>query len=393
LESGNNQWATKKNIIIANISQLNFPTEVGGIGNNTIQIKIDSKNKYVELSNNEIGCQAWAAEIDFIAIQYSVIDPFILIPGFGGDPKRFNDNQYKEYLMNTYGIPSEVISYAPLSTPSTSYFICDAQNQNYEENLSIINQQVLAIADNWKTDSLNIIGHSKGGLESLNLISDLLEQQYTVNVGQLNNLNLPSTLTINTLTTLGTPYKGTLLADWVTKPARTFTDQFSVFKEFMPSLCDLQVDNATIFTEQFHFGESLRSIMVAADADTNSSGRLSLSEIEGSQLDATSKGWSINRAALSLIIGNFAWRITAGPVHKLVINPPYNIPFLIQDSVRPPNDIMVKVASSNSGDYVSGGYGIWLFEKANHGTIVSNTIQDRIINQFKTYSFLGRDEK
>ena len=383
LTSGDNQWAVSKNVLTVDIRQLNFPSAPGTPVSNVIQIKIDSRNSDVVLSSGQIGCQRWAAEVDFISIQFDVIDPFILIPGFGGMPDSFNDNAFKENLMNTYGIPSEILSY---DSPDVMFFsseLCESLELSYKGTINSIKAQTITLAELWQTDSLNIIGHSKGGLESLYLIKSLQVFEDKVNVGNFNNTKIPDKLTIDSLSTYGTPYEGTLLADWLVDSTSPLASEFLLVSNLMPGLCDLTTYKAKKYSNGFNFGDSFYHLKVGGYADTDRNGRLSTGEISGAQMSFP---------LLTNPLHNQLWAITGGQVATFNWASPFSIPIPIPLSLRnvPANDIMVKASSATSVKIVAANLSI--IESKNHGTIIDESMQDKIIEQFKIYD-LWRDIK
>tara|TARA_R110001583_G_scaffold65684_3_gene189648 strand:- start:1801 stop:3324 length:1524 start_codon:yes stop_codon:yes gene_type:complete len=383
LTSGNNQWAVSKNVLTVDVRQLNFPANIGATAQNVIHIKIDSKNSDVILSSGQQGCKKWAAEVDFIAVQFDVIDPFLIIPGFGGSPANLSSQMFKENLMNTYGIPSEIISYSSPDYIPFDSNPCESVELSYKGTINEIKTKTLALAEQWQTDSLNIVGHSKGGLESLYLIENLLNFQDRVNVGVFNNTKVPSILTVDTLATYGTPYEGTLLADWGTGPITGHVSEF-LLTNFTPGLCDLTTSRATKFTNGFNFGDAFHHIKMGGDADFNFNGLLSTGEIYGAQM------------ATPILTDNFhrrLWQITGGPTNSFILTSPFSIPIRIPLSLRntPPNDIMVKVSSALSAEVADSR--ISILAGKNHGTIVDDGMQNKLIEQFKEYDILWRDNK
>jgi hypothetical protein len=241
LNSGNDLWSREENEFSFDVGLLNFPTYEGGAASNSIQIKIDVKNSELPPNN----CVQYATEIDFLTIQYEVIDPFVLIPGLGGSPSSFAASGYVENLKNTYGIPSKILSYdSPLITPLNQG--CAAFPSSYNQTTIPIKDKIVQAANEWGTDAINIIAHSKGGLEGVNLINSLLFNETMVDAGVFNDAIIESRLKVNTLSTHGSPFEGTRLADKLIQPIAKVSYQFTLTQDLLIGLCDLTVKGQLI---------------------------------------------------------------------------------------------------------------------------------------------------
>jgi len=384
LKSGNNTWSSAKNIIEADINLLNFPLNQGLSASNSVQIKVDVKNTDVELSSGGKGCNFWETEIDFVSLHYEVIDPFVIIPGLGGDPTNLQASLFKENLMNKYGIPSEIISYDyPDYYPSPSAGnLCETTSLSYRTTVGSIKAQILTLAEQWQTDSINLVGHSKGGLESIFLIKNLQMYNDKVNVVHFNTVKIPAELKINSFATLGTPYKGTEVANRLTPTLLKFSEETLLAGKYIPSFCDLTTTKATGFSNKFSFGDSVKYFQIGANADINNNGYLNLNEQTGVQ---GSFGIVTNLLHLSI------WRTTGhwSPVWNFV-NGKLDLGNITYFDVIP-NDIYVQVDSAIHTSIANKGLASVVSK--NHGTIIDEQVQNYIVEQYLKNEFLWREQK
>lgn len=373
LTSGNNQWAVAKNVLTTDIRQLNFPQNIGATAANVIQIKIDSKNANIELSSGQIGCKRWAAEVDFITVQFDVIDPFVLIPGFGGNSDTFDSSGYKDELMNYYGIPSEVIAYESPANAISYPIQCAKVDTSYKYNHYSIQEQIIALANNWHTDSLNIVAHSKGGLESLYLIDWVLKNNTLVTAAAINNTLQPTKLIIKSLTTHGTPFEGSKLANWVLDTLNTgvgFANLVPYVEHLIPGLCDLTTHKATLFSKNLNFSNKLQQLKIGATLDAYGDSIITDDEISGNTF-----------ALLGYDTNVKFWSITGGnKIADYDFESPWFIKTDIKDLVEE-NDTLVTVKSATSTKESNNV--IPIITGANHGTIIGLPEQTIVLNHFK----------
>ena len=156
---------------------INFADENGNPGINTIEIQIDTANP-----NDEVWCTA----IDWAALTIEAPRPVLLIHGInpipGSNPTAAWANVWKPNLQNL-GIPVDDINL------STGLVALDSIQNNSVK----ISTKIEALLDKWGVDKVNIVAHSKGGLDS----RDYIENHNTVEV----------------LAQMGTPNAGSPLAD------------------------------------------------------------------------------------------------------------------------------------------------------------------------------------
>lgn len=175
LSGDNNIWILNSFTIEAD--WINFADDNGNPGINTIEIQIDTANP---------NYQVWCTAIDWAALTIEAPRPVLLIHGIspfpGSDPTAAWANVWKPELQNL-GIPVDDINL------STGLFALDS----IQNNSAKISTKIETLLDKWGVDKVNIVAHSKGGLDS----RDYIENHNTVEV----------------LAQMGTPNAGSPLAD------------------------------------------------------------------------------------------------------------------------------------------------------------------------------------
>lgn len=129
--------------------------------------------------------------------------PVILVHGIAAKQLR---------LLNAFGKIGD-----KLKDAGNTVYIADTDGfGTIETNAQQLKEQILKILDECKTDKVNIIAHSKGGLDSKYIITDLGMQDH-----------------VASLTTLCTPHKGSIIASkiwslpvWMKKTIAFFIDSF-----------------------------------------------------------------------------------------------------------------------------------------------------------------------
>ena len=156
---------------------INFADDNGNPGINTIEIQIDTANPTQEV---------WCTAIDWAVLTIEAPRPVLLIHGInpvpGSDPTAAWANVWKPELQNL-GIPVDDINL------STGLVALDS----IQNNSAKISTKIETLLSKWGVNKVNIVAHSKGGLDS----RDYIENQNTVEV----------------LAQMGTPNAGSPLAD------------------------------------------------------------------------------------------------------------------------------------------------------------------------------------
>ncbi|MDX1472288.1 MAG: hypothetical protein R3213_12385, partial [Flavobacteriaceae bacterium] len=101
LRGSNEQWDLGRNTFELSIDKLNLLTEPtpGGFARNTLEIEVDVANEDTVLSSGQVGCKAWATEIDFVILEFEVVDPIALNVGLFGSPSTFEASGFKDRIM------------------------------------------------------------------------------------------------------------------------------------------------------------------------------------------------------------------------------------------------------------------------------------------------------
>ena len=231
---------------------INFPSDPGD-GNtptpamNTVRIDIDTGNTETP------SCTS----VDWAALSIRVARPVLLVHGF------FIANEWGMWqpLLNSLGLPNFAADVGTLSS--------------IHQNALQMAPQVASLRRRWGVDSLNILAHSKGGLDS---------RDYAEN----NN-------TVPTLFQIGSPNVGTPLADLV-----HIADLLDIggFVDFlMPGLRDMTIENMAVYN-LFH-GHNPRTQYVSLAGEYKYTGFFSFipngffSLIFGGANDLVVPAWSV----------------------------------------------------------------------------------------------------
>jgi pimeloyl-ACP methyl ester carboxylesterase len=191
LTGANNIW--KLNEFTIPIEFLNLPTKPNGTApvtptDNVISIDID-------VANSE---EAWCTSIDWAAILIDVPRPVVLVHGIFSGPSTWS---FWETGLNALGIPNYAITLDP--TPVTINTI--------QDNANSIAMEVATLRQRWGVDKVNLLCHSKGGLDS----------RHFVGVIDSNN-------SVEKLIQIGTPNAGSPLVDYVVLGSFLLPPQVSV---------------------------------------------------------------------------------------------------------------------------------------------------------------------
>ncbi|MDF2626197.1 MAG: hypothetical protein K0R39_28 [Symbiobacteriaceae bacterium] len=173
LSGADYQWSTFT--VSVPVSQLKFPDLVGGTAgsaDNWVEIFIDTAN----VGN----CECWAVEVDWARLVVKGIRPTVLVHGFKSDASTWNAWE-TNYAPNA-GLPVYTLSFAN-------------NNGSWLDHADELGQHIDAAKQMFGVDKLNIVGHSKGGLDSRAMLA------------------LSGRTDILRLVMLGTPNGGSPLAD------------------------------------------------------------------------------------------------------------------------------------------------------------------------------------
>lgn len=153
-----------------------FPEDPGAGGGaptpriNTITVQIDVLNT----------SQVWCTAVDWVSLEIEVARPILLVHGIGfnSNPSVSWNEVWKPKLKDEYGVLSETINL------STGLIALDS----IQNNAGKIAAKVQSLKTKWGVDKLNIVSHSKGGLDSREFIQnssdiDILVQMGTPNGG------------------------------------------------------------------------------------------------------------------------------------------------------------------------------------------------------------------
>lgn len=284
--SGNNEtWNVDNNTFTIPIEKLNLPTQYKDVSSNNVSIKIDVANKDVVLSSGAIGCKAWATEIDYVAIDYELVEPVVMFAGLSGSDQAFLNSGYTDKLSNR-GIINAVYGHSfsgggkCVSNEPVSF---KAHSEEYK-------QKLIELAEIYKVNRFNLITHSKSGVDVRHLIKDLNENPVLVETSILDDSIVKNPLIINSVVTNGSPHLGSVAAS-----ALRYGQLIDggIIAEIQPDYCDIDVEIATRFTEHNEIPEEVIFLAIGADADVDDDSIISSEENEDNQIPFVSKAQEI----------------------------------------------------------------------------------------------------
>lgn len=361
LTGANNIWKFNDQFEL-DIQKLKFPTVPAGIGHNTIKIKIDVANRDVVLSSGQVGCRVWATEIDWAAVEFKVTSPVAFLPGMFGLTDSWEDSGAVGNLADKTGLPSEILSHGFLDP---SIFACSDSNSSFRAHAYEYREQLKNHAEWYRSDAFHLIGHSKGGVDGRMLIQSLSDEPLEIEIGRMSDLPIVAELEAPSLATLGSPHKGTALADAVVAG-------IGFLNLFASDFCDLTTQNMAKFNQTILPPPTVKTFNGGADADVNSDSVLDDVEVTGNQLS--------NPA------GNIAYRFlrNVAAVEVETIYVPVigvvSIPIIVRNITPQLNDTLATISSATS---LPGVDEIKMFvgpTGKNHGTVLKGEAQDAIIN-------------
>lgn len=271
LKGANDQWNIEENTFEIDIDKLKLPISPGGQETNTVQIKIDVDNASLETSAGQTGCRVWATEIDYVAIEYEVVDPVALVVGLGRNPGTLNNSSLKSDLENL-GIDVHVFSYSTgINSCDGSSFIAQGNEVAYE---------IATWMKDLGASGVNVIGHSKGGLDSRVITNRFAMGTDLVETGVMDGSPVKNAIKVNSLVTLATPHSGTVLADAIYYSWPDLVNEGISTSSFQ-EMCDLRVALAGAYSSILPVPSDVNFLAVGGSIDGNGSGEVDANENAG----------------------------------------------------------------------------------------------------------------
>jgi hypothetical protein len=182
LTGSNNTWKLNEFTVPIHLVRFGTRNENGEPtpGNNEIKILIDTA------SGSDIN---WCTAVDWVEMTFKAVSPVVLVHGNGQKGEFFDDTGFEAYLTSQHILFDHSIQMqrAPILT-----------------NADKIDQRLPIIVKSFGVDSIHLVAHSKGGLDS----------RAYLEVHQPSHNNEFKVLSLNTLSS---PHDGTLLTDLLEK--------------------------------------------------------------------------------------------------------------------------------------------------------------------------------
>ncbi|WP_462158559.1 esterase/lipase family protein [Pseudoalteromonas sp. GB56] len=377
--SGDNQlWQFNRSFEVP-IELVKFPSAPGETGENHITIKVDVANKDIPLSGGGVGCQVWATEIDWAAIDFEVSAPVGMASGLFGSPDSFITSGYKETILNELGLPSEIFPHSLLDITIQKCY--STVSPSLDIHASEMRETIRQYAESYGTSSFHIIAHSKGGLDTKAFLRDIKKEPLKVRIGKMGDIPVYSDLSIDSYISHGTPHNGSAFADYlVAKLTLSSFYDVPIWGLNASDLCDLTTHSMGNINPNLYISSSVKSLMIGADADLNNSFEIDEFEAIGNQVPYLSgvplpnylyRMLLFNRSFEVIwvdlpVIGKVAWDIK---------------PEIARDLW---NDTQVTIDSALAA--FGGQFKVSLVdaEGKNHGTILDRDVQMKVIEQALT---------
>lgn len=168
----NNEWVMQRFTI--DIKELKF----GPSAKNELRIDIDTANVGVG--------ELWCTAVDWVAVDFDVSAPYVLAHGINSDLTTWDDASAPGVLnyLDELGVKYNRFSVTP--------------NGSAENNGKDLEKKILPWLKSMKSDSVHMLAHSKGGLDSQAMVAQ------TTNKNEFKVLSL---------STLSTPHMGSVASD------------------------------------------------------------------------------------------------------------------------------------------------------------------------------------
>ena len=330
LSGENNRW--KHNEFTIPIRLLKFPALGAPPVDNVIRIDID------QASGTE---ENWCTAVDWAELQFDAVAPVFFVHGINS-----NGAEWQQQFLDAFkshSIPySNAINLPPFGT--------------IVGNGRVLAQRLHAEAERFGARECHIIAHSKGGLDTRAFLNDDYDEER---------------LKVRSFYTLGTPHRGTPVADFgILVGTALFNNSpiWELLRDLMPGFDDLTTWSVSRFNASHHnipSGIQLRSF--GSDADLNRDGSISGNEAEPyPRLFAAFTYQLIGHGERVVVI-----TVTPGDWGTFTF-PSIDIsvtPFVV-------NDTLVSELSANFGTYIST-------LPANHSTMKSRILGEVIVDRIK----------
>jgi pimeloyl-ACP methyl ester carboxylesterase len=286
----NDQWVV--NSFRVPIEYLKFPSRRGDNGAyddipDTTDGRPVSVTNEIEIRIDVTG-DGWCTAIDWAAFQINAMAPLALIHGIGAnqdawDAQTERDNAEQVFArvsarryLEQQGIPFEWRINLPRPVVGGR-----ETDQTIAQNSAVVRDEVLRVANSFGTKKINLVGHSKGGLDSRGYLA------WRYNSSQVRVL---------TYHTISTPHRGSVLANYAvyrrSHPLRAasadpdianYLDIDLTLATFrrgpqLPGLGELRTSAAVAFNARAPLPPGVRFFSYGADADVDGDGAVNLAE-------------------------------------------------------------------------------------------------------------------
>lgn len=203
LHGDNNLWQTQNFTVDSTL--VHFPATPGATASNTLEVRVDT-----------LGCNQWYTEVDWAALQFQAAPVIVMVHGInsnGGTWAAFAQQLNSQGFVadNSITLPYPALNTALLTNPGNA-----CENTAFDSvgrNSRLLKQAFRSIAEKYGTSELNILGHSKGGMDSKAAIAGLHANPPLIQVNSMGGTPVEAKLKISGLVALNSPQMGTVAAD------------------------------------------------------------------------------------------------------------------------------------------------------------------------------------
>jgi pimeloyl-ACP methyl ester carboxylesterase len=159
-----------------------FPVDISKVKFNTSnELRVE-----IDIANNQ---DTWCMSVDWVAIEFDAAAPFVLAHGINAQADTWNQESAPGVLQT---MSASGVLFDRFSVPA---------NGNVDGNAKNLLDQIGAFLETVKSKKVNIIAHSKGGLDAQAMAEKAKEKDAIYKFQVLS------------LSTLSTPHKGSVVAD------------------------------------------------------------------------------------------------------------------------------------------------------------------------------------
>lgn len=320
---------------------------------------------HIDEANSE---EVWCMSLDWVEITISAMAPVLLVHGTNAQSDSW--------------VPDFTTALTTLRVPHSND-IDLAANGTIDGNARLLKGRVNALAKSFGAESVHLVGHSKGGLDSRRFLGSYYTPKKKGHAKVLS------------LYTIGTPHHGTMLSD-LSVANRTYNDPQSgnaTVQEYLdndwwadafgqgpqePALSQQTQANMASFNATNTFPSGVNFYTFSGDADANGDGTISVAEAT----PLIPNAWYLDASEIATLMYNVLGNVASITVTRHTNWGGWNEWHVLTPTAPPAflkNDLVVTLPSSR---HTAGMELLSLLE--NHSSVKNATVAGRIRTQIQT---------